>query len=132
MLSVIVPVYNVEKYLARCIDSILKQSYSDLEIILVDDGSTDNSGKICDQYREIDDRIVVIHKQNGGLSDARNVGMKKANGQYLAFVDSDDFIHPRMYEILMNLLLDYKADMVISNFAYYDEEKKRQSSFNKT
>ena len=85
MISVIVPVYNVEKYLEQCVDSILQQTITDLEVILVDDGSTDESGKICDQYSEIDSRIHVIHKKNGGLSDARNVGLDYAVGEYIFF-----------------------------------------------
>ena len=85
MISVIVPVYNVERYIRQCVESILEQTYADLEIILVDDGSTDESGKICDQYSEIDSRIHVIHKKNGGLSDARNVGLDYAVGEYIFF-----------------------------------------------
>ena len=90
--SVIVPVYNTEKYLSRCIDSILAQTYTDFELILVNDGSTDNSGKICDEYAQKDKRIVVIHKENGGVSSARNKGIEKAKGEWIAFVDSDDYI----------------------------------------
>ena len=110
MISVIVPIYNVEKYLAECIESILQQSYNDLEIILVDDGSPDNCGAICDEYQSKDSRIIVIHKENGGISDARNAGMDIATGEYIAFVDSDDFIHPRMYEYLLKALTDYNSD----------------------
>ena len=91
--SIIVPVYNVEKYVERCIESIIKQSYKNLEIILIDDGSKDNSGKICDEYAEKDNRIKVIHKKNGGLSDARNTGLNIADGEYICFIDSDDYIH---------------------------------------
>ena len=90
--SIIVPVYNTENELSRCIDSLRKQTFSDIEIILVDDGSTDSSGVICDKYAETDERIKVVHKQNGGLSDARNTGLKLASGNYLMFVDSDDYI----------------------------------------
>ena len=89
-LSVIVPVYNVEKYIHRCIDSIISQTYADMEIILVDDGSTDKSGKICEEYKQKDNRVVVLHKENGGQSTARNVALDIAKGDYLAFVDSDD------------------------------------------
>ena len=92
LISVIVPVYNVEKYLNRCVDSIINQTYKNLEIILVDDGSTDNCGKICDEYAKIDIRIKVIHKKNGGLSDARNNGIKEAIGKWITFVDSDDYL----------------------------------------
>ena len=90
--SVIIPVYKVEKYLEKCIDSVINQSYSNLEIILVDDGSPDNCGKICDKYAKKDNRIRVIHKTNGGLSDARNNGIKIATGNYIAFIDSDDYV----------------------------------------
>ena len=91
LISIVVPLYNVENYLKECIDSILTQSYHNLEIILVDDGSTDNSGKICDNYAKKDSRIKVIHKENGGASDARNYGIKEAKGKYIQFTDSDDF-----------------------------------------
>ncbi len=89
-ISIIVPVYNVEKYLKECIESILSQTYKNIEIILIDDGSTDNSGKICDEYLKKDSRVKVIHKENGGLSDARNTGIEIASGKYIGFVDSDD------------------------------------------
>lgn len=92
LISVIVPIYNVEEYLPRCIDSIINQEYKNLEIILVDDGSPDNSPKICDEYAKKDNRIQVIHKKNGGLSDARNTGLRAAIGEYVAFIDSDDWI----------------------------------------
>ncbi len=99
-ISIIVPVYKVERYLGRCVSSILKQTFTDFELILVDDGSPDNCGKMCDEYAQKDNRITVIHKENGGLSDARNAGLEIAKGKYVAFVDSDDWIHPQMYEIL--------------------------------
>ena len=102
LISVIVPVYNVEEYVEKCVLSIINQTYKNLEIILVDDGSTDNSGKICDEIAIKDNRIKVIHKKNGGLSDARNVGIDIAKGDYLGFVDSDDYIDPDMYSILLN------------------------------
>ena len=98
LISVIVPVYNVESYLEKCIESIQNQSYKSLEIILVNDGSTDSSGDICDKYAAHDKRIKVIHKKNGGLSSARNAGLEVANGDYIAFVDSDDYIEITMYE----------------------------------
>lgn len=104
LISVIVPVYNVEQYLARCVDSILAQTYSDLEIILVDDGARDASGTICDAYAAKDDRIRVIHKENGGLSSARNAGIDAALGEYLAFVDSDDWIEADAYGRMMELM----------------------------
>ena len=100
-ISVIVPIYNVEQYLHRCVDSILNQTYTHLEIILVDDGSPDNCGKICDEYAEKDSRIVVVHRENGGLSAARNSGIDICKGEYIGFVDSDDCIHPQMYELLL-------------------------------
>lgn len=110
-ISVIVPVYNVEKYLDKCIKSILNQTYTNLEIILVNDGSTDNCGGICDYYAEIDKRIKVIHQKNCGLSNARNTGLSVAQGEYIGFVDSDDWIEPIMYETLLNLSERYRADV---------------------
>ncbi|MCB8516908.1 glycosyltransferase, partial [Enterococcus durans] len=98
-ISIIVPIYNVEQYLRKCVDSILAQTFTDFEVILVDDGSPDNSGAICDEYAKLDSRVRVIHKENGGLSDARNAGIEIAKGKYLGFVDSDDFIDKDMYEI---------------------------------
>ena len=92
--SIIVPIYNSETHLSRCIDSILAQTYSDFELILVNDGSIDNSGKICDEYAQKDSRIIVIHKENGGTSSARNIGLEKSHGEYITFVDSDDTIYP--------------------------------------
>lgn len=114
-ISVIVPVYNVEKYLPRCMDSILAQTYQNLEIILVDDGSSDECPKICDEYERRDERIRVIHKENGGLSDARNTGIDAANGEYLTFVDSDDYIHPEMYESLWGALKAEHAEVAMCN-----------------
>lgn len=103
-ISVIVPVYQVENYLERCVSSILAQTFADFEMILVDDGSTDKSGALCDAWREKDPRIRVIHKENGGASSARNAGLKVAQGAYIGFVDSDDWIHPQMYEKLYDML----------------------------
>ncbi len=116
LISVVVPVYNVKQYLTRCLDSIINQTYSYLEIIIIDDGSTDDSGKICDEYSIKDQRIRVIHKTNGGLSDARNVGIDKANGKYISFVDSDDYLHPEFIEILYKNICEYKADVSICGF----------------
>lgn len=107
----IVPVYNVEKYLRRCVDSIIDQTYHNLEIILVDDGSPDNCGKMCDEYLKVDDRIRVVHKKNGGLSDARNAGMDISTGDYIGFVDSDDYIDKDFYEILVTNLEKFNADV---------------------
>ncbi len=106
LVSVIIPVYNVELYLSKCIESVKKQTYENLEIILVDDGSTDNSGRLCDKFALNDSRIIVIHKENGGLSSARNAGLEAANGEYYAFVDSDDFIEPEMIGILLDACID--------------------------
>ena len=125
--SVIVPIYNVEKYLKCCVDSIINQTYKNLEIILVDDGSTDNSPKICDEYKNIDDRIVVIHKKNGGLSSARNAGIDIITGDYLYFVDSDDYINSHCIEILMKETDDGMYSIVacgVQNVSEIDIEEK--------
>ncbi|WP_251454424.1 glycosyltransferase family 2 protein [Veillonella intestinalis] len=114
-ISVIVPVYKVEQYLNECIDSILNQTYKDLEIILVDDGSPDNCGKICDEYVKKDSRIKVIHKKNGGLSDARNVGIDVATGDILGFVDSDDYIDPNMFEDMITYMAVNNLDVVCAD-----------------
>lgn len=129
LISIIVPVYKVEKYLHRCIDSILIQSFTDFELILVDDGSPDNCGNICDEYAEKDSRIVVIHKKNGGLSDARNSGIAMARGKYIGFVDGDDYIEKYMYESLYNNIKEADADMAICGIyhCYDGVEIKKQS-----
>lgn len=101
MISIIIPVYNVEKYLERCVESVFAQTYSAYELILVDDGSTDGSGKICDRLAKRDDRVRVIHKENGGLSSARNTGLKMSRGEYITFIDSDDVVHPCYLECLL-------------------------------
>lgn len=111
MISVIVPIYKVEAYLDRCVQSIVNQTYQNLEIILVDDGSPDNCGAMCDAWAEKDERIKVIHKQNGGLSDARNAGMASANGAYIGFIDSDDYIAPEMYRLLMDRMDADRSDI---------------------
>lgn len=120
LISVIVPVYKVEKYIDRCVNSILKQTFKDFELILVDDGSPDKCGKICDEYAKKDDRIIVIHKTNGGLSDARNVGidwaMKNSNSEWITFIDSDDWVH---VDYLMNLLtatVDNNIDISVCSY----------------
>lgn len=118
--SVIVPVYKVERYLNRAINSILKQTYSKLEIILVDDGSPDRCGEICDDYTKKDSRIRVIHKNNGGLSSARNAGLDIATGEYVVFVDSDDFIHPHMIERILSVAEKEKCDIVQCCFFRFD------------
>lgn len=111
LISVIVPVYKVEPYIHRCIDSIIHQTYQNLEIILVDDGSPDNCGKICDEYAAIDSRIKVIHKKNSGLSEARNSGLDICKGEYIAFIDGDDCIHKEMYQRLYNDIRTYQVKM---------------------
>ena len=111
LVSIVVPVYNVEKYLRECIDSILSQTYKKLEIILVDDGSTDESGKICDEYVKKDSRIKAIHKENGGLSSARNTGLDIATGKYISFIDSDDYVTENFIEKMYNALQENKAEM---------------------
>lgn len=116
MVSIIVPVYNVEKYLSHCIDSILIQTYKNIEIILVDDGSTDRSGYICDDYKRKEDRIVVIHKKNGGLSSARNAGLEIAHGEYISFVDSDDWIAPEFIETHIQNIKKSNADISICRY----------------
>ena len=113
MISIIVPVYNTEKYLDRCIQSILAQTYNDFELLLINDGSTDSSGAICDRYAEQDSRVRVFHKENGGVSSARNVGLNNAEGEYIIFVDSDDYMKSQMCEILYNTLNREQADIVI-------------------
>ena len=115
-LSIIVPVYKVEKQLERCIRSILNQSFTNFELILVDDGSPDRCGEICDEYEKKDKRIKVIHKKNGGLSDARNAGLNIAKGKYIGFVDSDDIIHSEMYERMYNCITKYNVDIVQCKF----------------
>jgi len=112
LISVIVPVYNVESYVAECIESIQNQTYMNLEIILVNDGSTDASSDICDQYAAYDERIKVIHKENAGVSAARNTGIEAANGDYIAFVDSDDYIAPNMYEDMLRILKENDLDIL--------------------
>ena len=121
-LSVIVPVYKVEKYLHRCIDSILNQDFSDYELILVDDGSPDKCGVICDEYEKKDSRIKVIHKENGGLSSARNAGIDIMSGEYVTFIDSDDFIHPSMFSSMMGEMKNQNADISICSFLRTSEK----------
>lgn len=110
-ISVIIPIYKVEEYLNRCVESVVNQSYQNMEIILVDDGSPDNCPKMCDDWAEKDNRIKVIHKENGGLSDARNAGLKVAMGEYISFVDSDDWIAKDFYEFLIRVLTENSADI---------------------
>ena len=127
--SIIVPVYQVETYLRQCIDSILAQTFTDFELILVDDGSKDKSGEICEEYAGKDGRVRVIHKENGGLSDARNAGLEQAAGEYFMFVDSDDYIAPTMIERLYNSIQSESADIAACNFCYvFDKKEKKDFS----
>ena len=122
IISIIVPVYNVESYLERCINSILNQTFKNFELILVDDGSTDGCKDICNEYKTKDKRIKVIHKENGGLSSARNAGLDIARGKYIGFVDSDDFINKDMYKTLFNTIQDNNSDMVICDYYKVNED----------
>lgn len=122
LISVIVPVYKVEQFLPRCVDSLLSQTYHNLEILLVDDGSPDRCGEICDEYAAKDPRIRVIHKANGGLGSARNAGIAQAKGEYISFIDSDDWVDSDSYSRLYALLLKYSAQMVIAGrYDYYEK-----------
>jgi len=120
LISVIVPVYNAEEYLPKCIDSILQQTYYNLEIILVNDGSRDRSGNICDEYAQIDNRVKVVHKQNGGVSKARNAGLNVVNGDFIGFVDSDDAIDAEMYECLYARIIETGADICVCGYRTTD------------
>lgn len=122
-ISIIVPVYKVEPYIHKCIDSILNQTFKDFELILIDDGSPDNCGKICDEYALKDNRVLVIHKENGGLSSARNRGIDIAKGEYIGFVDSDDWIEPDMYEILYDICKLNDCDMANCSSTIYFPNK---------
>lgn len=124
--SIIVPVYQVENYLHKCVDSILAQTFTDFELILVDDGSKDRSGQICDEYAEMDERVKVIHKENSGPSDTRNRGIEQAAGNYFMFVDSDDYIAPTMVECLYQSILKENADIAACNFLYSFEDDRNQ------
>ena len=119
LFSIIVPIYNVQKYINKCVESILNQTHKDLEIILVDDGSPDGCPQICDEYARQDSRVKVIHKDNGGLINARKSGLEAANGAYIGFVDGDDWIEPEMYALFADRIKKYSPDMVLSDF-YYD------------
>lgn len=123
LVSVVIPVYNSEKYLEACLDSIVNQTYRNLEIILVDDGSTDSSGSICEKYAQNDSRITVIHKQNGGNGDARNEGYKHTKGKWLVMVDNDDLLHVQQIEVLVRIANEKNADVVVGNYrAISDDE----------
>lgn len=118
LISVIIPVYNVEKYLHRCLDSVIEQTYKNLEVILIDDGSTDHSGEICDDYAAKDVRIHVIHQENQGVSAARNKGLDTAKGEYIAFVDSDDYILPEMYAKMLECIIENNVDFCVCQWQY--------------
>lgn len=122
-ITVIIPVYNVENYLNKCLDSVLKQTYKNLEIIVVNDGSTDNSGTICQEYAQKDNRIVYIEKENGGLSDARNAGLDRMTGSYVTFVDSDDWIEQDYVETLYKKIVEYQADIAVGNYYSFNESE---------
>lgn len=128
LVSIIVPIYKVENYLERCINSIINQSYKNLDVILIDDGSPDNCGLICDSYAKQDDRITVIHKENGGLSDARNRGIDIARGQYITFVDSDDFIHCDYVHNMVNVAEEYGCEVVQCEFEKGELDKFSEST----
>lgn len=130
LISIIVPVYNVEKYLNKCVDSILDQTYTNFELILIDDGSPDNCGKICDEYSKKDKRVRVIHKENKGLSDSRNIGMMNAKGKYINFVDSDDYLNKNMIKDLYNLLIKNNADISICAYELLNENEKPKLKLN--
>lgn len=128
LISIIMPVYNSDKYIRRSIDSIIRQTYQNWELILVDDGSTDASGRICDEYAELDPRIHVIHKENGGVASARQVGTDEACGEYSIHCDADDWIEPTMLEDMYSRAKDVSADIVVSNF-YYNYSDKSESIY---
>lgn len=129
MISVVIPVYNVEKYFERCVDSVIGQTYKNLEIILVDDGSTDNSGKLCDGIADSDHRIKVIHKENGGLSSARNAGLKNVSGDYITFIDSDDWIEPDTYAYMVDIINRYHVEIadIECQYAYSEQDPVKQT-----
>ena len=120
MISIIVPIYKVENYLKQCLDSIIGQSFQDIEIILIDDGSPDNCPKICDEYQKLDDRIIVFHTENHGLASARNLGVEKASGDWIMFVDSDDWVEPEFCETAYKNAINHNADMVLFGISIYE------------
>ena len=134
LVSVIIPAYNIEDYIGRCLDSVLSQTYKNLEILVVDDGSSDCTGEILDDYEKKDQRIRVIHKENGGVSSARNIGIEAATGDYIGFVDGDDLMEPEMYKTLVNLLKEENADIAHCGYQmvfpdrvdYYHNTKNRK------
>ena len=128
LISIIIPIYNVEKYLRDCLESVINQTYENIEMILVDDGSPDNCGKICDEYSKRDSRIKVIHKPNGGLSSARNAGLDIANGEYVSFIDSDDVIDKRFIEVLYEMCDENNCDISQCNFIRFSDEIKFETN----
>lgn len=130
LISVIVPIYNVDKYLVKCVDSILNQTYDNLEIILVDDGSTDQSPLLCDKFKEKDSRIKVVHKKNGGLSDARNAGINIATGKYLSFIDSDDYITATMLEDMYTKMKKFDCQISVCNMMRFYEDGDKALFYN--
>ena len=131
-ISVIVPIFNAEKYLTKCVDSILTQTYENLEIILIDDGSTDHSAEICEKYKQMDSRVVVIHKTNGGQASARNCALDIAKGDLLGFVDADDWIDKTFFETLHDLMMDHSADVSCCNFSVVFNDAKKNYTWNPT
>lgn len=129
VVSVVIPVYNVEKYIKECLDSIVNQTYKDLQIILVDDGSTDSSGKICDEYAQKDNRITVVHQKNAGAGAAKNTGLEHVKGKYLSIIDSDDFIELDMYEKMLSYMISEKVDVVQCGFNDYFVNEKKSRGF---
>ena len=121
MITIVVPIYKVERYLPRCVESLIGQTYRDIEIILVDDGSPDRCGQICEEYAEQDKRIKVLHQQNAGVSVARNAGLCVATGEYIGFCDPDDWAAPDMYSELLSAMNDFTVDLSICGYNYYDE-----------
>lgn len=122
--SIIIPVYNTEKFLKRCIESVLNQSYTNIEIILINDGSTDTSGEICDEFAKKDDRIITIHQKNQGVSSARNTGLKYSTGQYIQFIDSDDSVNINMTNLLVHSIIKNKCDIAVCGYSTIGKEKK--------
>lgn len=128
LISIIVPIYNVEKYLLRCVDSLIKQTYKNIEILLINDGSTDNCKKICEKLQEKYENIIAFDKKNGGLSDARNYGIKNAKGEYICFIDSDDYIDSKMVEILYNAIKETESDIAIVDYIMLEENEKAKNN----
>lgn len=127
-ISIIIPIYNSERTLRRCINSVIRQTYDNVEILLIDDGSTDSSAAICDSYKKMDERIRVIHKKNGGVSDARNVGVSNASGIYISFVDSDDFVEPTYIEQLYNISKEQHCDLSVCNYIDDSNNTKQENT----